>query len=101
MIGCLLIRPLAGAPMYPPSHVRVILLASCARRGIGGGCYRWPGGTSAGPTQFIEAHVVEAKIRRRRMQRPERAVAEQLLEPRGFEDPVRAAERQRRAGNPA
>ena len=35
------------------------------------------------------------------MQRPERAVTEQLLYPRGFEDAMRATERQRNAGNPA
>jgi hypothetical protein len=32
------------------------------------------------------------------MQRAERAVAEQLLQPRALEDAVRAAERQRHAG---
>src|SRR5215469_6352688 len=51
--------------------------------------------------QLVEAHVVEAEIRRRRMQWPERAIAEQLFQPRGLEDAVRAAERQRRAGDPA
>jgi len=35
------------------------------------------------------------------MQRTKRAVAEQLLQPRGLEDAVRAAERQRRAGDAA
>jgi hypothetical protein len=35
------------------------------------------------------------------MQRTKRAVAEQLLQPRGLEDAVRAAERQRRGGDGA
>src|SRR6516162_11581240 len=49
--------------------------------------------------QLVEANVVEAEIRGRWLQRPECAIAEQLLQPRGFEDPMRAAERQRHAGN--
>ena len=49
----------------------------------------------------MQTHVVEAEIRGRRMQRAKRAVAEQLLQPRGLEDAVRAAERQRRASDGA
>ena len=43
--------------------------------------------------KLIEAQVVEAEIRRWRMQRPERAVANQLLEAGSLEDAVRTAER--------
>src|SRR5580704_611157 len=51
--------------------------------------------------QLVKTHVVKAEIRGRRMQRTKRAVAEQLLQPRSLEDAVRAAERQRRAGDAA
>src|ERR1700736_1110144 len=51
--------------------------------------------------QLVETHVVKAEIRGRRMQRTKRAVAEELLQPRGLEDAVRAADRQRRAGDAA
>ena len=51
--------------------------------------------------QLVEAHIAEAEIRGRRVQWSEGAVAEQQVQPRAFKDPMRAAERQRHAGNPA
>ena len=44
---------------------------------------------------------MEAEIGGRRMQRAERAIAEQLLEARALENAVRAAEGQRGPGDPA
>src|SRR5271166_3760103 len=51
-------------------------------------------------TQLEEAHIVETIIRRRRMERSKGAVAEQLFQAGALKDAVRAAERQRRAGDP-
>ena len=42
--------------------------------------------------QLVKPHVVKAEIRRWRMQRAERAVAEQLLQARGLENAVGTAE---------
>lgn len=51
--------------------------------------------------QLAEAHVVEAEIGRRRMQRPERTIADQLFQLRSLENAVSAAEREGRPGDPA
>lgn len=51
--------------------------------------------------EFVQPHVVQAEIGRRRLDRGQRAVAEQLLQPRPLENPARAAERQRGARDPA
>ena len=51
--------------------------------------------------ELVEAHVVEAEIGGRRVQRRQRPVAEQLFEARALEDAVRAAEGQRGAGDAA
>ena len=52
-------------------------------------------------TQLVYAHVVEAEIGRRRLDRRQRAIAKQLFEAGPLEDAVRAAQGQRRARNPA
>ena len=47
--------------------------------------------------QFVNPHVPQTKIRRRRLDRCNRAIAEQLLQARAFEYAVRAAQRQSHA----
>src|SRR5207248_8155670 len=51
--------------------------------------------------ELVKPHSMEAEIGGRRVQRAERAVAEQLLEARALENAVRAAEGQRGPGGPA
>src|SRR6266566_6752953 len=51
--------------------------------------------------EFVDSHVEQAEIRRRRLERRQRPVAEQLFEARSLEDPVGAAEGQRAARDAA